>query len=84
MHVLVYGGRQMAIVCSCFSRWLFWGIYSPWNTETIVGLVVIYEPVKHVKFVEVKLTDLSLDLVSPSECRVLCCKISEVFLVSES
>ena len=49
-----------------------------------MGLVVIYEQVKHVKFVEVKLTDLSLDLVSPSECRVPCCNISEVYLVSES
>lgn len=60
------------------------GIYSARHTETIVGLVVIYELVKHVKFVGVKLTDLSLDLVSPSGCRVLCYKISEIFLVSES
>lgn len=48
-----------------------------------MGPVVIYEPVKHVKFVGVKLTDLSLDLVSPSGRRGLGCMISKVFLVSQ-
>lgn len=62
-----------------FSR----GRNSPWHKENMVGPVIIYEPVKHVTFVGVKLTDLSVDLVSPSGYRGLGCAISKVFLVSE-
>lgn len=41
------------------------------------------EPVKHVTFVGVKLTDLSLDLVSSSGCSELGYMLSKVFHVSE-
>lgn len=58
------------------------GKSSPWHKDIIVIPVVIYEPAKHVKFIGVKLTDLSLDLVSPSGCRGLGCMISEAFIVS--
>lgn len=44
---------------------------------------IIYEPMKHVKFVGVKLTDLSLDLGFPSGCRGLGHMLSEVFLDTE-
>ena len=74
----------MAMVWQGFSGWLFWGRKnSLWHKDSIVSLVVTYEPVKHAKFVGVKLTDLSLDLVSPSGRRGLGCMLSEAFLVSE-
>lgn len=44
---------------------------------------IIYEPVKHVNFAGVKLTDLSLGLVSPSGRRGLGHVLSEVLLTSE-
>lgn len=55
---------------------------SPWCKENIVDLVVI-EPVKHVKFVGVDLTDLSLGLASTSGCRGLDYMIFEVFVFSQ-
>lgn len=72
----------MAIVWQCFSGWLFSGGKIPHGIRRALW-AIIYEPVKHVKFVGVKLTDLSLDLVSPPGRGGLGSVLSEGLLVSE-